>query len=407
MSVTFRRLLMGMLVLFLTALMLYLLFGKRNYGMDTEVVVQDTAVDGVNGDAYFFRDETVVSYTGGSADTIGFSASGQRVQKGGVLAEVYQSPAALEARHISDRLGEQIALLIEQSKKNEMESDITLLDRQLENQFLKVLSAAAEGVPTRAQMPQEELLLLFSRRQTVEGKPVDYTSRINKLKAEQESYRQKLPATVPNVRAERAGLFMQGADGAERAVAFAEVPKLTPAELAALNLAAPPAGAIGRLITEHYWYMAVTVSAEAAIEMVPGRTMTVSVGALNGREVEVTVAAVNKSSALGDAAVILRCDVLDEPLAALRSSPVKIHVKSYTGYRVSADAVRVESGVQGVYVLYGEQVRFVPVEILWSYSGYFICKEGSEGERALRRYDEVVVKGKDLRDGKIIKREKR
>ena len=54
----------------------------------------------------------------------------------------------------------------------------------------------------------------------------------------------------------------------------------------------------------------------------------------------------------------------------------------------------------GVYVLSGMQISFVPVEVLYYSDSYIICKKDNEG--GLKLYDRVVVKGKNLYDGKII-----
>ena len=63
--------------------------------------------------------------------------------------------------------------------------------------------------------------------------------------------------------------------------------------------------------------------------------------------------------------------------------------------------------VQGVYVLYGSEVQFKQVAILYSTKDYVICDTSPEDKvlfngETISLYDKVIVKGDDLYDGKVI-----
>ena len=93
---------------------------------------------------------------------------------------------------------------------------------------------------------------------------------------------------------------------------------------------------------------------------------------------------------------------MNSELASMRSGPMTVVKKQYSGLKVSRKALRVVDSVRGVYVLTGMQVKFVPVEILYSNDEYIICEKQNETDGALKLYDMVVVKGKNLYDGKIV-----
>ena len=64
--------------------------------------------------------------------------------------------------------------------------------------------------------------------------------------------------------------------------------------------------------------------------------------------------------------------------------------------------------VQGVYVLYGSEVQFKQISILYSGNDYVICDtEPEEGilfnGETITLNDQVILEGDDLYDGKIIK----
>ena len=84
---------------------------------------------------------------------------------------------------------------------------------------------------------------------------------------------------------------------------------------------------------------------------------------------------------------------------------------SYTGLRIPARALRAdqETGQLGVYRLSGTQAEWVPVELVYSGSDYYLIRSEHEGElsqlgqaKELRPGDQVLVRGKDIYDGKVI-----
>ena len=86
----------------------------------------------------------------------------------------------------------------------------------------------------------------------------------------------------------------------------------------------------------------------------------------------------------------------------MRSGPMTVIKAEYSGLKVSRKALRVVDSVRGVYVVNGMQISFVPVNIVYSTDEYIICEKQTDNDNVLKLYDSVVVKGKNLYDGKII-----
>ena len=78
-------------------------------------------------------------------------------------------------------------------------------------------------------------------------------------------------------------------------------------------------------------------------------------------------------------------------------------LQSYSGFKVSSEALRVNNGETGVYVLSGQRIIFKPVEILYSTEDFsVITSKNKTGSKILKTKDEVVIGGHDLFDGKIL-----
>jgi hypothetical protein len=89
-------------------------------------------------------------------------------------------------------------------------------------------------------------------------------------------------------------------------------------------------------------------------------------------------------------------------LSCIRTQPTEVILSSCSGLRISSAAVRTVDGQKGVYILRGTQLKFVPIKLLYTGNGFIVC-EMSEESDGLRLYDDVVVGGKDLYDGKVVK----
>ena len=93
---------------------------------------------------------------------------------------------------------------------------------------------------------------------------------------------------------------------------------------------------------------------------------------------------------------------MNSELASMRTGPMTVVKKEYSGLKIPKSALRVVNSKRGVYVLTGMQVKFVEVNVIYSDDDYMICEKQTEDEKVLRLYDEVIVKGKNLYDGKIV-----
>ena len=89
----------------------------------------------------------------------------------------------------------------------------------------------------------------------------------------------------------------------------------------------------------------------------------------------------------------------------------KIVINDYTGLKISRDAVRLdEEGNSGVFVRRGNIVNFRSLNILYSEEDFVIASKPSENSDIklpythAKLYDEVIISGKELKDGMVIGR---
>ena len=89
--------------------------------------------------------------------------------------------------------------------------------------------------------------------------------------------------------------------------------------------------------------------------------------------------------------------------ATVRSAPLTIVTEEYEGIKINNKSIHYSDGVPGVYVIQGSIVKFKPIEIVYRTESYTLCKKSEDGNNeSIVLYDEVIEKGKNLYDGKLI-----
>ena len=109
----------------------------------------------------------------------------------------------------------------------------------------------------------------------------------------------------------------------------------------------------------------------------------------------------------GQTALVLSSDLMDAVLASFRKESVRIRLEEYTGYAVNKKAVRTvknDAGEDeiGVFIQLGNIARFRRIEIVYSDDNIVLASNAEDKSGYLRLYDEIIIEGTDLYDGKII-----
>jgi len=81
----------------------------------------------------------------------------------------------------------------------------------------------------------------------------------------------------------------------------------------------------------------------------------------------------------------------------------KIVIKTYSGIKIPKDAVRFnEDNEMGVYIREGNLIKFNKVEEIYSNDSFVVVKDKTGSPGWLAQYDEIIISGKELSNGKVI-----
>ena len=159
---------------------------------------------------------------------------------------------------------------------------------------------------------------------------------------------------------------------------------------------------VGKIVSDYEWYIAAEVPLNDSMNYKVGDSLEIHTTVRSSKVLPVTVEKINISKNDAKAVIIFACNEMNTELASMRSGPMTVVSKTYSGLKVSRKALRkLDSNKTGVYVISGMQAKFVEVEIIYSNDEFMICKK-NDADGNLKLYDQVVVKGKNMYDGKIV-----
>ena len=182
---------------------------------------------------------------------------------------------------------------------------------------------------------------------------------------------------------------------------------MSPADLQKMiNAGETPSNAdlAGHIVTGFSWRFYAVCSADLAGRLNGLSRVSISVPGKQEEPLAATVVDVTTDEETGLAKVALECRSINAQVLCLNYEEAEISLHTYQGIRIDRRALHIVNGQRGVYVKYGDLQRFRRITILYEDDTYILVPEGGKvGEdNELRLYDEVIVEGSNLQDGKLL-----
>ncbi len=368
----------------------------------TETAVYDTVSEGLRITGVILRNETPV--TSDKAGVMHFLIEdGGHVAKDGAIANIYDNESASITLSRLTELTGQLNELKELLNYNDLEAaDLDMLSGRVDDALDKLVLSGSSGDYADYEPAADALLSAINKRQAALGETENFSAQLKELQSEVDSLSASLPAAKGTVKAGCSGYFVSKTDGYEKVLSCDHLESITPAFLNDIAPEEISNSVVGKIVSDYRWYIAANMTVNESLGYKEGDALTIYTSVKSYPQLSVTVERINLSEDSSSAVVLFACDDMNSELATMRTGPMTVVKKEYSGLKVARSALRVVDSVKGVYVLSGIQAKFVPVDILYSNDSYMICDQQTTTEDHLRLYDEVIVKGKRLYDGKIV-----
>ncbi len=367
----------------------------------TDMVVYDSSYVGVELETLFVRDETLVSSTEGGYKSYAVSEGG-KVAKNGVIAGIYPTAEQASLRSSIQQVEQQIETITKTQNYTEYNNaDLSVLNQKINTSFMRLLDSSKTGQLGAGTDAANELLQSLNRKNIVTGAEENYNTLLNSLNTKLAALQAQHTESQTYIRADKSGYFISKADGYENAVDTEDLSTLTVEKFETIQPNSVDKNVIGKIVSDYQWYILAKVPIEYSFQLAEGNKATLKTDLNTAKELNVRVENINREGSSQFALIVFSCTTMNDELASTRHHTLTLVTESYSGLKVNKKAVRMVDGQKGVYVYTASQVHFVPIKVIYTTASFIICEKSSE-DNSLRLYDEVIVKGKGLYDGKII-----
>lgn len=387
--------------------------------IETEKAYLVSMNDAVQSRGYIFRDETVIGKTGDGA-VVTLVSEGDRVSKGQLIANVYSDIDNITLQDDINRISRRLSIL-EESKVDSgfVMSDLTQLDDDIDEIFVGIYKSSSRGNLSSVISDSSELLVKLNKRDLIVESDFDYSSELASLTAQKESLQAQIGRYSTPLYAPTSGYFYGEADGYENEFDISCVDGITIDKINELSQTKADesvlSGSGGKIVNDFIWYTVCVIDYEDVSLLKEGRDYSISFPENGDVEITMLLKKIVKETNTDTALCIFRANVLPKNFDYKRTQQANIVLGTIEGLSVPKKALRTVNGVEGVYVLVGDVVRFRRVERIAEKEDYYIVKyitdngafEQQSGDsennnvKYISLYDNVIVSGKNLFDGKI------
>lgn len=377
------------------------LYAILHHTYKTETAILATMSDSVKltGTAVF--DATPVS---GEGDLGYLVENGERVTVGTVIAERYTAEGQDLQREALTNLDREISLL--NKSQNSSGSDLSVLTTQTQTALYNLLDQLDRGAYGNIRSAEEDFLLAQNRMQISTGQSSGFDATIAELQAERDSIAASLDG-LENLVAETNGYFVSSDSAHLTTLDQETADNATVSELSDLlsqDLTASADGKAGWIVSGFSWRFYATCDLDTAARFDGLTSVKISVPGKQDDPLSATVVSVETDEEAGLAKIVLECGTINSEVLTLGQETAQIDLHTYTGIRIDSKALHIVDGNNGVYVKVGNLQRFRKITILYQNEDYILVDtDGAVGtDNEVRLYDEVIVEGTNLQDGKLM-----
>ncbi len=405
---------------------------KANFTqIKTETANIMTVSDSIPTKGYFIRDEKIITYDGSGVISYLLN-DGEKISKDEAVADVYSDTQAANDKKLIDKLQQQISDL--EQLDNSVNSILMApddLDKNISSNLSKAKVSASEKNFTEADKNITSALYSINQRQLVTGKTESYEAKISELQGKVSALKKKYENNMPNsINSQKTGYFSSTVDGYETYYNTSTLESIKVGDLDSSKIKKKDVGknVIGKTMEGVYWYVACEVTADEAISIKESPSLSVDIPIANNHNISVELHCINQKDKNSDAVVILKGSYMNSEMINLRREDISIIKNTYNGIYVSRNAVHDQQitetvtdkngkettetkSVKGVYILVGNELLFKQIVPVYTGEGFIICMQNPKESDlvtdeigVLKAYDDVVVEGANLYDGKIIDR---
>lgn len=390
-------------------LMIYTLYNSLDISAVRAVTtpaVKSTEYEIAGLTGYIFRDERVL-YSVNPGAAVYRVADGEKLAVNTELARVYSSGSTIAYLAEREQLEYNIDLLNRSVKTGRMTaSGVSGTKESMNDIYNTIMASISDGNLSGALSESDELLVYLNAYDLITGKNDSLYDELTAEKAKLTALENSYTGAYESIKNPAGGYFFYSCDGYEDVFKYDLIGSLTAGSLKNLAAASPAAAngkyAVGKMVYNYVWYLAVPADAGLCRKMVDAWICNATFKD-SGLKLDLSLDRIAFTEGEESGVLIFSCGIMPRGFDYARVQPIELLVSTTTGYRVPDSAVHEINGVRGVYVLSASVVKFRKIKILCEGEGYYVVAERNMSAENYEEYlnlnDDIII---SLSDGNIF-----
>lgn len=380
----------------------------------TETAVAATAEQSETFQGVYVRDETVLTYNGSGAISYNVPDGG-KVEKNGIIAEIYADQSAIETNQQIATLQQELSLLNRISNPGILQNaQPAELADQVERYYNQITYCKDCGDLTGLQSAKNDFQIALSAYQLVTNQGTEnFSQQIAAVSEKIATLENSKQSPRDTVKASSAVYFVSYADGYETKLTTDQIDEITIDDVKAVqnNNGLQSETIVGKTIDSYGWYM-VGIIDNSTLKYQVDDTVTLKL-ANSGATAEAVITDLRTEENLSETLVVLYCNYITSDFVKNRAERVEIIKGVYEGIQVPRSAIRFKEieetstnvltgeeittkvNYRGVYVMDGEEVVFRKLDVVYEGDDYVLSSLNA-GDGYLILYDSIIVEGIDV-----------
>ncbi|MBQ6936746.1 MAG: hypothetical protein IJN49_09395, partial [Clostridia bacterium] len=354
----------GLVLIFFLSYLINQLVLASKAEIETQIAMSETVYKTINTKCFVVRDEKYIENTA-KGTTISFAQNAQRVAKGDTVSMIFKTDedakTYLRITEITEELEHYNTL---SGQANIQAVDVHSLSSKIETKLSDYLDSIDKGDFNRASESIDSFSNFITSKQISTGEVLNLTEKINALTTELQTLQAKKTA-YSEVKSDRAGYYLKGADGYENTIDFNKIKELTTKDIENVIDSEPEevkSNVVGRTVGSFDWYILCSIDTEETIDLKDNADIYINFPYSGVEKLKGTIYKIGDRSE-NKTVVIIKCNLMNDALADFRIEDIQLITNEYTGYKIKNSAIRTVNGVTGVYVVSGNLIDFRKVHI--------------------------------------------
>lgn len=389
----------------------------KNNHYETETVFPTSISDSFSGDIFVFRKEEPIMFEQTQSKNNKFIdylvEDGEKVFAGQVVATVYDSEEDIKSMYDLANIKEELELLSEiKVLKNKRSVSSEILYGQIVSNFGCFIDSSNKRIIDNLKKEKQELFLSLLKKNMIHNKVFNLDKKIESLEKQREFYN-NIKYNFQTIVSHVSGYFNSQIDGFEKNILDTneEETLLTDNFLdydscRSIIKSSPKKTNnncfIGKIVSDFDWYIILNTNKKNTENLRLNSLVEIDYDISSFKKIPAVVLNVDESDDNKDSAVILKSNYISREILNLRKKRVTVFTKSFHGLAVNMKAIRFFNGEKGVFVKDDKEIKFKKLDIIFESEQKIISKLRPLESDYLQAFDEVILSGHGLFDGKIV-----